>query len=158
MSDPDAGDGPGPDEDREPTTGHRSTAQRVANEERRQYTPILSGITVIVGLWIILSGFVYVTVGGATLWNTLFVGLVVVLAAAYNYYRQSNDIPLSVGVATLLVVLGLWLIASTIIFDMPPGFRWSTAASGLIIAVLGGYNAYSGREARAVTTDSGAAR
>lgn len=136
------------DPDRDP----RDEPDQIANEQRRRNTAIVSGIVAVIGAWVAISVFVY-DVAQATFWNNVVVGVVVFLAAGYNYYRQYNDIPLSIGVASLVALLGIWLIVATAFLDMAAGAFWSTLVSGLLIAGLAGYNAYESREARAVTTE-----
>ena len=130
--------------------GNDST--QIASEERRRKTSVVSAIIAVIGAWVALSVLIY-DVDGATLWNNVLVGAVVFAAAGYNYYRLSNDIPLSVGVASLVAVLGIWLIISAALFEMISGMFWSTVVSGLLVAGLAGYNAYEAREARTVATD-----
>ena len=127
----------------------RDESTQVADEERRRNTALVSVIVAAVGVWVIISPVIY-DVGTATLWNNVIVGGVVLLGGAYNYYRLSNDIPLSVGVASLVTLLGIWLIVSTALLEMVQGAFWSTVVSGLIIVGLSGYNAYEAREARTV--------
>ncbi len=136
----------------EPERGPRDESTQIASEDRRRKTSIVSGIVSVIGAWIALSVLVY-PVPQAALWNNVVVGAAVFLAAGYNYYRLSNDVPLSVGVASLVTLLGIWLIVAAAILAMAGGLFWSTAVSGLLIAVLAGYNAYEAREARAVATE-----
>ncbi len=130
----------------------RNESTQIANEERRRNTAFVSGIVAVIGAWVALSVLVY-DVATASLWNNVAVGAVVFLAAGYNYYRLSNDIPLSTGIATLVALLGLWLIVAAALLEMTMGLFWSTAVSGLLIAGLAGYNAYESREATTVATD-----
>ncbi|OVE85757.1 SPW repeat protein [Natronolimnobius baerhuensis] len=122
----------------------------IASEERRRNTSLVSALVAVLGAWVALSVLLY-EVSGATLGNNVLVGAVVFVAAGYNYYRLANDIPLSVGVASLVAVLGIWLIISAALFEMIGGMFWSTLVTGLLIAGLSGYNAYEAREARAIT-------
>lgn len=122
---------------------------QIASEDRRRNMALVSGIAAIVGAWAALSVLIY-DVGEATLWNNVLVGAVVFLAAGYNFYRMQNDIPLSLGVAGLVTLLGIWLIVAAALFGMTGGMFWSTIASGVLIAVLAGYNTYEAREAREV--------
>lgn len=138
----------GPDRDRDP----RDESDQVANEERRRNAPFVSGIIAVIGAWVALSVLLF-EVGEPSLWNNVLVGTVVFLAAGYNYYRLNNDVPLSVGVASLITVLGIWLIVATALIGMVGALFWSTAVSGLLVALLAGYNAYEAREARTVTSD-----
>lgn len=137
----------GADPDRDP----RAESTQVASEERRRKTSVVSGIVAVVGAWVALSVFMY-DVGQAGLWNNVLVGAGIFLTAGYNYYRLYNDIPLSVGVAAFVAVLGLWLIVAAPLLAMADGLFWSTIVSGLLVAGLAGYNAYEAREARAVAT------
>ncbi|RKD97950.1 SPW repeat protein [Halopiger aswanensis] len=149
SADIDSGTGVGDNpNDRDP----RDESTRVVTEERRRNTPIISAIVAVLGAWIALSVLVY-EVGEAATWNNVLVGIAVVAAAGYNYYRLHNDIPLSAGVASLVAVLGIWLIISAALLEMAGGLFWSTLATGLLIAGLAGYNAYEAREARTVATE-----
>ena len=121
----------------------------------RRNTTILSGIASVLGLWIAISVFVY-DVGAATLWNNLVVGAAVFLIAGYNYYRGSTDVPIAVAAAALVAVLGLWLVVSPVLFEMATGVFWSTLITGAVIAALAAYNAYEGREARTIGTETDA--
>ncbi|AFZ73253.1 SPW repeat protein [Natronobacterium gregoryi] len=166
-SDPDAGDDPtertpvetdsgtGADSgERMGQGGHepRDESTAIASEERRRNTSFISGIVAVLGLWAVVSVLIY-DVGGAITWNNVLVGAVVFAAAGYNYYRLSNDVPLSVGVASLVAVLGIWLIVSAALLEMIGGMFWSTLVTGLLVTGLSGYNAYEAREARAVTRE-----
>lgn len=135
-----------------PRAGRRDDSSRIATEERRRNAPIVTGVAAIVGAWVALSG---PLLAGATaaLWNNVAVGLAILFAAGYNYSRLSDDAQLSVGVAALAALLGIWLVIAAPLLEMDAGAYWSTIASGLLVAGLAGYAAYEGREARAVTTD-----
>ncbi|MFC4438798.1 MULTISPECIES: SPW repeat domain-containing protein [Natrialbaceae] len=129
----------------------RDDSTQVANEERRRNTPFISVIIAAIGAWVALSVLVY-DFGAASFWNNVLVGSVVFVAGTYNYYRLVNDAPLSVGVASLVALLGIWLIIAPALLEMVNGF-WSTLVSGMLIAGLAGYNAYEAREARSVATE-----
>lgn len=131
----------------------RDESTQIANDERRRNTAFISGVIAVIGIWVALSVLVY-DVGTASLWNNVAVGGVVFLAGGYNYYRLSNDIPLSTGIATLVAILGIWLVVAPVLLEMGTGLFWSTVVSGLLIAGLAGYNAYESREARTVATDT----
>ena len=130
----------------------RDESTQVADEERRRNAALVSGVTAIIGAWVALSVLLY-EVTQASLWNNVLVGAVVFVAAGYNFYRLNNDIPLSVGVAALVALLGIWLIVAAAVFAMIGMLFWSTSISGLLIAALAGYNAYEAREARTVTAE-----
>ncbi|TYL39149.1 hypothetical protein CV102_07630 [Natronococcus pandeyae] len=145
----DSGTGAGDRDDR--GRDPRDDSTQIANEERRRNTPFISAIVAAIGVWVALSVLIY-DMGAAALWNNVLVGAVVLVAGGYNYYRLVNDAPLSVGVASLVALLGIWLIVAPALLEMVNGF-WSTLVSGLLIAALAGYNAYEAREARSVATE-----
>lgn len=127
---------------------------QIANEERRRNTAFVSGLVAVLGAWVALSVLVY-DVSQAAFWNNVAAGGVVFLAGGYNYYRQYNGVPLSVAVAALVAILGVWLVVAAAAFALTTGAFWSTLVSGVLIAGLAGYNAYESREARAVAADPG---
>lgn len=123
----------------------------IASEERRRHTPLISAAVAVIGAWVAVSALVY-DFGAAALWNNALVGSVVLVAGAYNCYRLINRVPLSVGVASLVAILGIWLIVVPALFGMTGGF-WSTLVSGLLVAGLAGYDAYEARATRSVAID-----
>ncbi|MFC4543372.1 SPW repeat protein [Halosolutus amylolyticus] len=149
-ADVDSGTGVGDRDD--PGRDHRDESTRIASEERRRKTSLVSLIVAVLGAWVAVSVLIY-DVAAATLWNNLLVGAVVFIAAGYNYYRLTNDVPLSVGGAALVALLGIWLIIAPALLGMGTGAFWSTLVTGLLIAGLAGYNAYEAREARTVATE-----
>ncbi|WP_049896391.1 SPW repeat domain-containing protein [Natrialba chahannaoensis] len=139
------GVGDNPD-DRDP----RDQNTQIVSEERRRNISLISAVVAVLGLWVAASLLIY-DASEAAFWNNVLVGAVIFIAGTYNYYRLATDVPLSVGVATLAAVLGIWLIISAALFEMLGGLFWSTLATGLIVAGLSGYNAYEAREAQLVT-------
>ncbi|GAB3669050.1 SPW repeat protein [Halopiger thermotolerans] len=149
SADIDSGTGVGDDVvDRDP----RDESTRIVTEDRRRNTPLVSAIVAALGAWAALSVLLFEASQAAT-WNNLLVGIAVVAAAGYNYYRLHNDIPLSAGVASLVAILGIWLIISAALLEMAGALFWSTLVTGLLVAGLAGYNAYEAREARTVATE-----
>lgn len=130
----------------------RNESTQVVDEERRRKISVTSLLVATLGVWVALSTLVLET-GTAPLWNNVLVGLVVGVAAGYNYYRLANDIPLSTAIASLVAILGIWLIVSAALLEMTGGVFWNTVASGLLIAGLAGYNAYEARDARTIASE-----
>ncbi|MFD1565049.1 hypothetical protein ACFR99_16045 [Haloarchaeobius amylolyticus] len=130
----------------------RDESTKVANEERRHKTSVVSLLVAALGVWAALSTLVLET-AAAPLWNNILVGLVIAVAAGYNYYRLTSDIPLSTAIASLIAILGIWLIVSAALLEMTGSVFWNTIATGLLIAGLAGYNAYEARDARTVATE-----
>ena len=115
---------------------------------------LLAGLASLIGAWIAVSPFVYGDLGAATDlgaggWNNVIVGAAIFLIAGANFYRLSKDRNVSTAAASLVTLLGLWVVvAAFAVFDMgTTGLLSSTVVSGLITAAIGAYNAYKGRQA-----------
>lgn len=122
----------------------RGTERNVLNTDLMQW---VSAIAAIVGLWVVASPFVYEATDAAY-WNNTLVGTGVFILAGYNFYQLSKDRLASVGVASLAVLLGLWIAVSPYVIDLgSTALDSSTVISGLAIAVLTGYNAYANNRA-----------
>ncbi|WP_121822809.1 SPW repeat protein [Halostella salina] len=151
-------DSPGRDTtgERTETTDDRTAEDRHADDGRHvdlRGSKLLAGFASLVGAWLAVSPFVYGDAAGISLeaagWNNVIVGAAIFLVAGYNYYRMSNGLNVSEAAAGLVALLGLWLIvAPFVVFDVSTGMLSSTAVSGLVVAAIGAYNAYRGREAR----------
>ena len=114
------------------------------------YIRHLDAVVALVGGWVALSGLALANLGEPGTWNNVLIGTAIFLAAGYNYYRRMNDLPVSVGAATFVGLLGLWLIVSPALLDVPAVAFWSTLVSGLFVAVASGVIAHVGRERRPV--------
>lgn len=117
----------------------------------------LSGIASLFGAWIVVSPWVLGTdLTAGSLWNNVIIGAAIFLIAGYNYYRMSQGMTASTGGAVLTALLGLWMIvAPFIVFEVGASLLWSNVISGIVVAVLAGYNAYAGRETTSGTTTEG---
>ncbi|WP_227377048.1 SPW repeat domain-containing protein [Haladaptatus halobius] len=111
----------------------------------------LSGFVSLVGAWIFISAFVYPTMSVASYWNNLIIGAAIFLVAGYNYYRMSKGLSASVGSSSFVALLGLWMILVPFVMAVGEAF-WSDVISGVIVAVVAGYNAYAGRGTRTGAT------
>jgi len=155
-------DSPGRDTTGDPTgtTDDRTAEDRHAGDGRNvdlRGSKLLAGFASLIGAWIALSAFVYGDAAGISLgaagWNNVIVGAAIFLVAGYNYYRVSTGLNVSEAAAGLVALLGLWLVvAPFVVFDASAGLLSSTAVSGLVVAAIGAYNAYKGREARSRRT------
>lgn len=135
----------------ETPTDERTTAgtERTADTLDTDAMKWLSGLAALIGLWILASPFVYESTRAGE-WNNIAVGAAILLLAGYNFYRMSNDLLASVGVSSLVALLGLWAFVAPFVIDMgSDGPMWSTVVSGLIVAAVSGYNAYANRKADA---------
>lgn len=104
----------------------------------------LSGISALVGLWVLVSAFVFGSVG-AVFWNEIVVGAAIALLAGYAAWKQESASAVTWS-ASLAAILGAWMIVAPFAFQMTVGTQmWSAVASGLIVLVFAGYAAYDAR-------------
>ena len=113
----------------------------------------LSGVNALLGAWMVVALFLLTRTSGgfsASAWNNIIVGVAIFLIAGYNYMRADEDQPGSVGASALVALLGLWmLIAPFLVFNIDTtALLWSNILSGLIVAVLGAFNAYTASKNR----------
>lgn len=107
----------------------------------------LSAIIALVGLWVVASPFVFEATETAT-WNNTLIGTAIFLLAGYNFFRMTRDRLASVGVASLAVLLGIWVLVSPSVIEMGSNdLATSTTVSGLVVAALAAYNAYANSKA-----------
>lgn len=125
-----------------------------------------AGLNVLLGLWLVVAPFVWDAVvaegiwadgvlGGelaANPWNDVIVGVAIAVLAAYNFYRATNEEEISVGVASLVALLGLWLVVSPLVFETVSALSfWNDVVVGALVAILAGYNVYTARDVEATT-------
>ncbi|NUB91349.1 SPW repeat protein [Haloterrigena sp. SYSU A558-1] len=134
------------DTNRDSTAAERADHRNTLNTDTMQW---LSALVAIIGLYVVASPFIFEATDQA-IWNDTLVGTGIFLLAGYNFVRLSRDRLASVGVASLAVLLGLWLLVSPAVIEMGSStLATGTAASGLAIAVLSAYNAYANNKADA---------
>ncbi len=136
--------------------------------DRRAQAKVASGLDLLAGLWLIISPFVLgfgdigqvtKTIASQATNNSMVVGFVIAAIAAIrlaNAYRFGEyELP-TMWLSWLSALLGLWLIVSPFILGftgMTTAF-WNTIILGIIVAVLGVWNALVAR-ALGGTTSSG---
>jgi hypothetical protein len=146
-------------------------AEYEPEEEQLEWNPRgvgkgASALVALLGLWIIAAPFVFDMVWEtafemleAHFWSDIVVGLTLLVLGAYNYYRRSDERVGSVGVAALVVLLGLWLIATPFVFGVGADIGVNIEALGgldvmslndilvgLLVTLLGAYSAYEAQD------------
>ncbi|MCB0064312.1 MAG: SPW repeat protein [Caldilineaceae bacterium] len=94
-----------------------------------------SGINVVLGLWLIISPWVFsYTADSGALWNSIIVGIIVVILAGTRVANVMQNTWLS----WLDLVLGLWIIISPWVYNytMSTGAMWNSVIVGVLIAAL----------------------
>lgn len=106
----------------------------------------VSAAAALVGAWILISAFLY-SPPAANFWNDVIVGAAIGIVAGYNAIKTDETEGINVGAASLVALLGLWMVVAPFIFDVVTDAAfWSDVISGGLVAVLAGYNAYRARE------------
>ena len=109
----------------------------------------VSALVALAGLGLVAYPFMFESTDAA-FWNDVLLGTAIFLIAGYNFYRLSKDRLASTGAALLATVLGLWVLVSPAVIEMGSDeLAMTTAAGGLVVAVLSAYNAYANRSADA---------
>lgn len=111
----------------------------------------ISAVTALIGTWILLSAFLY-SPPAANFWNDVIVGSAIGIIAGYNAVKASDIEGINTGAASLVALLGLWMVIAPFIFEtFTEGAFWSDVVSGALVTVLAGYNVYQSREAERPT-------
>lgn len=121
-----------------------------------EMTKWLSGVNALLGAWLVVSPFLLTTMEGGlsgSVWNNIIIGLAVFLVAGYNYYRQSRAQDASVGSASLVALLGLWMVVAPFVFDAAALF-WNNVLTGALVAIIAVYVAYEGRQTERVAPEA----
>ena len=109
----------------------------------------VSAIVALAGLGLVAYPFMFESTSAA-FWNDTILGTAIFVLGGYNFYRLTNDELASSAAAWLAALLGLWALVSPAVIEMGSSeLAMTTAAGGLITAVLSAYNAYANRSADA---------
>ena len=96
-----------------------------------------SGINVLLGIWLILSPWVYGYATGASAaatWNSVVLGVLVIICAA-NRWGAPRSSP---GFSWANVVFGIWAIISPWVYGLSGDLAamWNSVIAGILIALL----------------------
>lgn len=113
----------------------------------------LSAVVGLLGVWMVVQAALFDLVA-AQFWNDVVVGALLIALGGYNYYRRSDELVGNVGVASLVALLGLWLVAAPFVLGPDAGLTetadalpfWNDVVAGLLALVLGAYSAYQASE------------
>jgi hypothetical protein len=105
----------------------------------------ISAATAVLGGWIVISAFLY-SPPAANFWNDIIVGAAIGIIAGYNALKTDDLEGINTGAASLVALLGLWMVIAPFIFEvLTDAAFWSDIVTGALVAVLAGYNAYRAR-------------
>lgn len=98
-----------------------------------------SAINVILGLWLIISPwiFAYTLMTGA-LWNSIIVGVIIVIVALIHFFNRSH----LAWPSWINIVLGLWTIISPWVFGYSSvtNAMWNSVIVGVLVAAVAVWN------------------
>jgi hypothetical protein len=126
------------------TTDRHAGTDDILNTDMMKW---VSALAAIVGLWIVASPFIFESTDTAV-WNNTLVGTAIFALAGYNFVRMSQNMLALVGIAALVVLLGLWIAASPYVIDMgSQELENSSIIAGILVALLSAFNAYENSRA-----------
>lgn len=95
-----------------------------------------SGINVILGLWFLISPWVYgyTAMHAGSVWNNIIVGIIIAILAAIRFFSPYSATWLS----WLNALLGVWVVISPWIYGYSAngGRTWNSVILGIIVIVL----------------------
>lgn len=102
-----------------------------------------AGTNAALGVWLIVAPFAFGVESSIAIWNYILVGGIIAVLAGYNAITAGEDEQADVKRATIVSLLGLWVIASPFLlgFPDPIGF-WNSILTGALIATIASYAAY----------------
>ncbi len=97
---------------------------------------VLNGIILAIGIWLVISPFVfsYTTYG---LWNSVICGGLAIVFAGVREWTADNK---NNWANWTNMLLGVWLIAAPFMFVDVDAALWSSLISGAVIAALAGWS------------------
>ena len=97
--------------------------------ETRTQSTLASGLTMAVGLWLLVTP-LFISMTGAALANILVVGAVIALIGLVELF-WTNTLPSWLGALT-----AVWLFASVLLFDMSSTAAWNMALFAIATFVI----------------------
>ena len=117
----------------------------------------ISALIALLGGWLVASAFLF-DPPAANFWNDIIVGAAIGIIAGYNAIKTDDYETVSTGAASLVALLGLWMVIAPFIFETVTQVAfWSDIITGALVAALGAYNAYQSRSTarRTATAEAG---
>jgi SPW repeat len=97
-----------------------------------------SGINILLGIWLIVSPWVFDYSGRGPVLNSVYVGALISILAAFRLATLDR----SAGLSAINLILGLWTIASPWVCGYSPnvGAVWDNLLLGIAIATLASWS------------------
>lgn len=108
----------------------------------------IGGLTAVLGTWIFWSPILFTGFGLVVLTNVL-AGAAIATLASFNVYRPSTGKPPHVAISLLVVLLGLWTVATPFVLEVAePVLFWSNVVVGALVVIVAGYGGFGGLRLR----------
>lgn len=111
----------------------------------QEYGKHASTVVMLLGIWILIATF-FESPDTALLWSNFIVGIALLLVSTYNRSRRESMQIGRLPYASLVILLGLWLLLTpTVVGTATTGttlLYWSHLIVGGLSIVFGGYSAY----------------
>jgi hypothetical protein len=96
-----------------------------------------SWVNILLGLWVIISPFVFAIHHSSAIWNDVVTGAIVGILALIRWRMHQS------GWSWLNLALGIWLGISPFVFWLSSAAMWNNVIVGIIIAALALSSTYS---------------
>lgn len=103
-----------------------------------------SGLNFLVGIWFILSPWVYgARAGAGGVWNSIIVGIIIAVFAAIRFFSPRS----APGLSWINALLGIWMVISPWVYGYTTNTArmWNSIIFGIIAIILGVWSAVSTR-------------
>ncbi|HEU4792405.1 MAG TPA: SPW repeat protein [Nitrolancea sp.] len=119
---------------------------------RMQQVVTTSGLTILAGLWLILSPFILgFTNLRSSMWNAIIVGIILAALAAIRLYSARRKS----WISWVSAALGVWLILTPFFYQVTDNSRvmWNFIIVGIVVTVLGIWGALATEMGRTTSTE-----
>jgi hypothetical protein len=109
--------------------------QQVSISERSRIGS--SWVNMLLGIWVIISPFVFGIHGPKGIWNNVITGAVVGVLAIVRWSMHQS------GWSWLNLILGIWLVISPFVLFLSGAAMWNNVILGILICAFSLTNTYS---------------
>lgn len=91
---------------------------------------LASVLTLLVGIWLIISP-LFISITGGALTNILIVGAIIALSGLVQYFWTGSTLPSWVS-----AIASVWLFIAAFAFSVSTGMAWNEAISAVVAFIL----------------------
>lgn len=105
-----------------------------ATMKTRNQSRLASVLSLLVGIWVVLSP-IWTSLSGGALASTIITGIVIMAASVAQYF-WNNVVP-----SWIMGLAAVWLLISTMLYAVSAAAAWSQILSAIAVAVLAYWDA-----------------